>query len=705
MQKSGIQHLSAIDVSGPPGPSDRLSVIARRLLQLMVFVLVVVGSALQAAPIEISGSIDEDTTLVQGATYHVTGALTVTEDVTLTIPHGTVLKSDSTVWIRVDGALQVNGTETDPVYFTEVRDSSVGLEIEPGDPQPGSWRYVEVRDGGEAVLDHLHVRYASNFSYPRSIWVRSGGLLTLRDSSISEGRRVGIEISGGSEDHIIERTVVETHVEQGIVLSGTSGAIELNDNTVRDNDSHGLRLTNVTGSPVFEGNELINNGGYGLSIVDQPFMNGLVGNTLTGNSSGPVFLNPNASATVVPLDNTLDGPVWLGSGTLEVDTTWNNLRDYYYQGGIFTVAEGTTLTVPDGVVVKSASSTTQYRVDGVLSVEGTDADPVYFTDYRDDTVGEWSEPGDLEPGRWRYIQVRDGGEAILDHLHVRYASNFNNPRSIWVRSGGLLTLRDSVISEGRRVGIEISGGSEDHIIERTIVETHQEEGIVLSATSGSIQLTDNTVRDNGSHGLELSNVTGPVSLANNQITNGGGHGIVISGSGLPESPNGSSPLIGISGNRISTQSQDGLRIVDSQVFVERNRVFDNQGIGISLDGEATIPDVFGNWVSSNAGGGIDASDQANPLVGGTRDTGNDIAGNSDFGIRNQTAEGVVIQARCNWWGHESGPFEPNENPQGQGNAIEGPGGVEFLDFLDKSAIDGVFRDRFQWLDGERDNGC
>ena len=444
MHKTGIQRLPAIDVSSPSDPSDRLSVIARRLLKLMVLVLVVGGSALQAAPIEISGPIDEDTTLLQGATYHVTGALTVEEDVTLTILHGTVLKSESTVWIRVDGTLQVNGTEADPVYFTEVRDSSVGLEVESGDPQPGSWRYVHVRDGGVADLNHLHVRYASNFSYPRSIWASGGGLLTLRDSVISQGRRVGIEISGGSEDHIIERTLVETHETQGIVLSGTSGAI---------------------------------------------------------------------------------------------------------------------------------------------------------------------------------------------------------------------------------------------------------------------QLTDNIVRDNGSHGLQLINVTGLVTLRNNQITNGGGHGIVISGSGLPESPNGSSPLIDIVGNRISTQSLDGLRIIDSQVSIESNRIFDNQGTGISLEGETTTPDLFGNWISSNAGGGIDASDEANPVVGGTRDTGNDIAGNSAFGIRNQTAEGVVIQAQCNWWGHESGPFEPNENPQGQGDAIEGPGGVEFDNFLDESAIDGVFRDRFQMTDDNGQNGC
>ena len=390
-------------------------------------------------------------------------------------------------------------------------------------------------------------------------------------------------------------------------------------------------------------------------------------------------------------------------GLIDSDTTLQAGETYHVTSSL-TVAEDATLTIPQGTVLKCESSV-WIRVDGTLQVNGTETQPVYFTEVRDSSVGEEIETADPQPGSWRYVDVRDGGVANLDHLHVRYASSFSYPRSIWVRSGGLLTLRDSVISEGRRVGIEISGGSEDHIIERTVVETHVEQGIVLSGTSGAIQLTDNIVRDNGSHGLQLSNVTGPVSLSNNEITNGGGHGIVISGSGLPESPNGSSPLIDIVGNRISTQSLDGLRIIDSQVSIESNRIFDNQGTGISLEGETTTPDLFGNWISNNAGGGINASDQANPLVGGTRDTGNDIAGNSPFGIRNQTAEGVVIQAQCNWWGHETGPFELDENPQGQGDAIEGPGGVEFVEFLTESAIDSVFRDRFQVIDGIGQNGC
>ena len=51
--------------------------------------------------IEIGGSIETDTTLQAGETYHVISNLTINDGVTLTVPAATVLKADSSVSIQV----------------------------------------------------------------------------------------------------------------------------------------------------------------------------------------------------------------------------------------------------------------------------------------------------------------------------------------------------------------------------------------------------------------------------------------------------------------------------------------------------------------------------------------------------------------------------------------------------------------------------
>ena len=250
-------------------------------------------------------------------------SFTVGAGATWTLPPNVVVKMPALTSLSVSGTLMIAGTDSEPVTITDRRDDSVGDYSDPGDPFRGAWVGLIITDGGVAEIDHLDLRYASRNTgaTSASVLAQAGGLLILRDSILTEGARDGVLIAGGGLAHQIERNLIENHSGDGIELRNTTGAIELVDNLVRDNNGVGLRLTNATGDLVVENNQFIDNGSFGLFVTPQPRSGSLSGNTLTGNSAGPVLLAPNASASVIPLDNTLDGPVYVESGTLTVDAT------------------------------------------------------------------------------------------------------------------------------------------------------------------------------------------------------------------------------------------------------------------------------------------------------------------------------------------------------------------------------------------------
>ena len=87
--------------------------------------------------IAVSGTITQDTTWSPsqslGQPYVITGNVTVNAGVTLSIEPGTIIKFDPTIYssyyhysMTVNGILDAQGTVEDPIYFTSLRDDTVG---------------------------------------------------------------------------------------------------------------------------------------------------------------------------------------------------------------------------------------------------------------------------------------------------------------------------------------------------------------------------------------------------------------------------------------------------------------------------------------------------------------------------------------------------------------------------------------------------
>ena len=59
---------------------------------------------------------------------------------------------------------------------------------------------------------------------------------------------------------------------------------------------------------------------------------------------------------------------------------------------------------------------------------------------------------------------------------------------------------------------------------------------------------------------------------------------------------------------------------------------------------------------------------------------NIIEGNEEFGVYNETPGDYTVDATENWWGHETGPYHPEQNPDGQGDRVSD--GVDFIPWLE-----------------------
>ena len=571
-------------------------------------VILLLGISPAQAQTVLPGTISSHTTLGAGV-YLIQGDVDVQPGVTLTIEAGAFLKVQRRFAIRVSGSLIASGTLADPVVFTDYRDDTAGGDTN-GDgsaspPAPGWWAGIIIESGGTASLDHADIRYGG-YAGHRNLWVDGGGDLTLTNSVIQFSQANGVEIRDSAGTHTLTGNQIDNNGGVGIALINADGMIEVSGNAFADNG---------TGIDV-----------YGTALATQNTQ--ITGNTISGGARGIRLSVPDASPAIS--GNTIGGnslaPLAVAGGNIDETTSWDADETYFVENDINVLAGG-GLTLPAGAVVK-VQNRDAIRVSGSLIASGTLADPVVFTDYRDDTAGgDTNGDGSASPpapGWWAGIIIESGGTASLDHADIRYGG-YAGHRNLWVDGGGDLTLTNSVIQFSQANGVEIRD------------------------SAGTHTLTGNQIDNNGGVGIALINADG---------------------------------MIEISDNVLEQNAANGVKIEESSPTVLDNEITDNSVAGILVTGAAATPDLFGNLIANN-GIGVDATSDANPLIGGSLANGNDILGNTDFGVRNQSA-GITIDARYNWWGAENGPQHPSLNPDGSGNAVSDR--VDFEPWLGASAL-------------------
>jgi lipopolysaccharide export system protein LptA len=629
----------------------------------------------------VSGNINANTTwYAENSPVYVSGDVSVTGGITLSIEPGVVVKFAQWTGLYVSGTLNVPTASGDRVYFTDYRDDTVGGDINGDDPEqsPGAdwWSGITVWDGGTATIDNCEIRYAGRY---HDIWglgmINAGllkigaGALTLTNSTVYQTDGDAVYLRNATGSYVLTGNTITGNSWTGMVFINAGTDVTVTNNTISGNGGSGVYIEN-TGLTAFSGNTVSNNSQNGVYATGATFMefsnntitgnawNGLqlinsspalVANVITGNGGYGVYLDGTSAVDLSSNDNDLGGnpygsmgfsanssgagsdydsyfpsePVYIEGGTLPASATgWSSSRPYVVRGDV-TVPSGGTLSITSGAVVKFAQNTGLY-VSGILNAVGAPGSRVYFTDYRDDTVGGDINGDDPEqnPGAdwWIGITVWEGGAATLDNSEIRYAG-----RERRIYGHGL----DNYFNTG-----------------------------LLKTGVGVLILTNSTVYQTGGNGVHLQNTTESHVITGNTITGSAWNGVAFVSAGTN---------ITFSNNSVTGSSDNGVYIGNSSPAIHGNSIYANTTKGIYVNGAASTPVISANRIyTNNVGVYCDAN--ASPLIGSSAENGNDIYGNTSYGVQN-TSPSITVNATYNYWGSPSGPYHPVTNPSGTGDRV------------------------------------
>jgi uncharacterized protein YccT (UPF0319 family) len=313
--------------------------------------------------------------------YRVAGDITVASGATLTIAPGMIIKFNSNVTLFVDGKLEAMGAANQPIYFTSYRDDSAGGDTN-GDSssgESGDWNWIQFNANSD---DASLIEHAVIRYGGGKSWRRGVyGNVYLRDASPT-----------------IRHSTLAHSEGAGVYLESTA-----------------------TGSsaPVISNNRFSNSdSSINTDVTSRP--------TLTNNSSSA---------------NSTNGLLVRG-GTINSNTNWDQLDMVYRVAGDITVASGATLTIAPGMIIKFNSNVTLF-VDGKLEAMGAANQPIYFTSYRDDSVGGDTN-GDSSSGArgdWNWIQFNANSDdtSLIEYAIIRYGGGDRWRRGVY----GNVYLRDA----------------------------------------------------------------------------------------------------------------------------------------------------------------------------------------------------------------------------------------------------------------------
>jgi parallel beta-helix repeat protein len=299
------------------------------------------------------------------APYIIDGTITVPSDTTLTIEAGSILKfKPSNSEFVVNGSLDAEGTTVSPIYFTSLKDDSVGGDTNNDSsgtaPAAENWKHIEISSTGSTTLSHAVVRYGGwTGSGSGANIYNTGGKLTVLSSTVATSSTYGIRHNSGTTTiltanifansygvyqsgglvSIFASSTIHNNVAGVYVIDGEANILS---NQIYDNTSYGI-YTSDTDSTVVDVNYIRDNsygvyvnGGSSIRITSNHILDNTNGiyvnssvsvltigaNIISGNSSYGIFNNSGSSIPgTYNYWGASDGPSGQGAGSGDAVST------------------------------------------------------------------------------------------------------------------------------------------------------------------------------------------------------------------------------------------------------------------------------------------------------------------------------------------------------------------------------------------------
>ncbi len=376
--------------------------------------------------------------------------LTIPAGVTLTIQPGVIVKSvvyQINATFVVNGVLLAQGSPSEPIVFTSHKDDTYGgdtnADSSASSPNPADWSNIVVNaaSGSSSIFQHCIFRFGT---YYDGIITAKGSSPSIQDCHFFKCERGVYALDGGSP-----------------LIAGNTFEACTSVPVARD-----------LSSPVsFENNSFIDNGINAIGLVN--------------NSSSP----PGSSYFIeqANLGTTLNAP-------------------YAPLQGI-TIPAGVSLAFAPGVVVKSLvyQIGPSFIVNGALSAQGTEAEPVVFTSYRDDSYGgDTNNDGASSapaPGDWSNILIPagSGNSSVFRNCAFRFGTYYDGAITAL---GSSPVIEDCVFFRCTRGVYALKGGSP--VIAGNTFEACETVPVARDLET-AVSFENNTFIDNGMNAVGLVN--------------------------------------------------------------------------------------------------------------------------------------------------------------------------------------------------------
>ncbi len=596
---------------------------------------------------------------------YIVDGLTIGENAVLTIAPGVVIKFVNYYsYIAVNGALNANGTPSEKIVFTSIKDDSKGGDTnDDGNvsvPVPNNWSRIVFNASSledQNIINNCILNY--------------GG----RTSGWNRGKnRSAIDIFDAYVE--VDSSWIEHVNYGGIGVFGSANPII--SNSQFNNIGETPVILSMFSNPVFSNNSSSNIGIMAFGVAEETFS----------------------------LDATIPQRNFAG---------YTNLTYYIFRP--LTVNSGTVINIPEGTVFKN-SNYSSFVVNGGLKLNGTVANPVVFTQVNDDAYGipadtkddgSTSSPSIINYPAVVYNDISIDDSCMVDNAIFRYARSGVNMEQAAPEI-------NSSLFEYCSWGVELRGVSTPAVTNNTfndltyapmvislvsfprdtvnnVISGTTYKAIGVLANEELVQ--DVTLKKNNFAGVRnipyffsghysigtsvnLSIDPGVICKFNNGVRLTVKRGLIADGGSTPDSTivftdikddffggdtnsngkdNFTNNYHNWKGILFTDESYDDSCRIDNCII----RYAGHYSTEAAITTAKASPTITNSSITYNSIG-VRATGASNPVINNS-----DIFGNTYWGVQNVDMA-FDIDARNNYWGSNTGPTH-STNPDGIGDAI------------------------------------